>query len=812
MLSHQTVNPAVTNVGNSIIDDDWFGVIQTGFNGWDGFQSQFEMLGGRSLRWPGGTLSEVQLNIYDISSESIFDGRYLFNYNPNRTRPNLTNMLEYAVENGLAFSMIIPTARYVGRASEAMSDVRDFLDRLLTGFYGPLPDNFTLEIGNEYYGLVEFRDNPESYGQVANLLINEIVNGFARHGISDINIAIQAGVTASDNEAIINELSGRALKVIDSVVAHSLPIGLRNLVRKETQGDAEDIGESRTERLKDYMDAWVEAVRTAGGPGNLDIFLSAWTVGSSAHTADGLDLSYHDFGLRAAGTMLELFAGYSSIGVDAAAAWGVDVTNLNSFSTIINGEVEILHQGVMFSWLSTNINGMRLAGDYIPRNPRTLLHSYTFTDPDSVTVFFVAGDISENGLDVVVDLVDLDEYIITSATSLRNSFPTGYVVRGDDTDQLQGLVHTENITFIRYADQLTFEINQDHEIVMMTFEMAIVPLSSSSITGTGGSDSLVGDGLDNEINGLAGNDSIGGMGGADSIFGGAGNDSISGNNGDDVLSGGPGNDILRGGPGNDYIHYDLGDDHLRGDDGDDIFQVRSSQVFEDFYAINSFFSSGEIYELRVSINGFSRSNAVIDGGNGFDMVILSDENDAYFLHDSYSGFHSSVSLSQDSFGLASAPRIISIEEISSGSGNDIVDLTSPDFQIGNIAIYGGDGNDTIWSSGGDDYLSGGDGDDQIFGGEGVDTLIGGLGADEFLFTSSDSGDTIQDFNIPEGDIIRVFSSGDDVSVIFDHSTHILSIALDSSPLEIFVFGNFEPSVFSNWSDFIYFEGSVAQIG
>lgn len=83
------------------------------------------------------------------------------------------------------------------------------------------------------------------------------------------------------------------------------------------------------------------------------------------------------------------------------------------------------------------------------------------------------------------------------------------------------------------------------------------------------------------------------------------------------------------------------------------------------------------------------------------------------------------------------------------------------------------GNDQLFGEGGDDELFGGDGDDVLVGGLGNDTLNGGEGSDLFRYSddefsvSADSPnqpflgngqDTIQDFNVAEGDDIEIFTN------------------------------------------------------
>ncbi|EIM28964.1 calcium-binding protein [Microvirga lotononidis] len=132
------------------------------------------------------------------------------------------------------------------------------------------------------------------------------------------------------------------------------------------------------------------------------------------------------------------------------------------------------------------------------------------------------------------------------------------------------------------------------------------------------------------------------------------------------------------------------------------------------------------------------------------------------------------------------PRLINVTQIFSGDGNDIVDLTTPRYQYGAVAIDGGNGddwllgndgndsisggtgNDMIKGYGGNDRIDGGSGNDRLYGGRGNDklsgstgndylsgglgndTLKGGTGSDIFLFENNpvkSNVDTIMDFSV-----------------------------------------------------------------
>ncbi|MBT5950634.1 MAG: hypothetical protein HOG90_05835 [Betaproteobacteria bacterium] len=220
-----------------------------------------------------------------------------------------------------------------------------------------------------------------------------------------------------------------------------------------------------------------------------------------------------------------------------------------------------------------------------------------------------------------------------------------------------------------------------------------------------------------------------------------GADVLYGFGGDDTLSGGAGSDILDGG------------------EGDDTIILVSSDTFSARYLAQNASSTLQIgTEERINLNGKTRFGDVMDGGADTDSVELTDSSDAFFLHDSFSGFHSSLELVNDLNGKSGTARIENIENINSGGGDDIIDLTSSDYSLSgqNITVEGGEGNDTLWGSDADEILKGGNGNDVLFGGAGTNQLSGGNGTDEFQFTRTSISDTVADYNFSDGDILKFF--------------------------------------------------------
>ena len=241
----------------------------------------------------------------------------------------------------------------------------------------------------------------------------------------------------------------------------------------------------------------------------------------------------------------------------------------------------------------------------------------------------------------------------------------------------------------------------------------------------------------------------------------AGNDLIETENtaGHNVYSLGVGNDtaIMR----SDKNSVNLGQ-------GSDQLILHASNTWTDDYIVkNVAYSDGEIATGQtVLIEGKNRFSDVIDGGEGFDTIVLTDGDDVFVLQDSYSEFHSAQNLQLDESGRLGAQRIIEIENIICGAGDDVIDLTSTNYLISDsgIKIEGDEGDDTIWGTPHNDEILGGDGNDTIFGGSGNDLLTGGLGGDTFEFTATAGEDTITDFNILDDLLVFYATSGDSKEV------------------------------------------------
>ena len=225
-----------------------------------------------------------------------------------------------------------------------------------------------------------------------------------------------------------------------------------------------------------------------------------------------------------------------------------------------------------------------------------------------------------------------------------------------------------------------------------------------------------------------------------------------------------GNDVISLSDGDDW----WADDNGPSENGQDIVNLSSSvQWSAGYYAQNMDQTNAVGTGNIVQLTGKTRFSDVLDGGVDTDTVNLTDSSDAFFLHDSYSGFHQWLALTPDSDGRDSYARLIELEVVNAGDGDDVIDMTSEDYSLDllDMTLNGEAGDDILWAAQGDDTLNGGTGNDILNGSSGDDTLTGGSGADIFEFTATSGNDTITDYNQGEGDILRVYRRSTDTSEV-----------------------------------------------
>ncbi len=230
-----------------------------------------------------------------------------------------------------------------------------------------------------------------------------------------------------------------------------------------------------------------------------------------------------------------------------------------------------------------------------------------------------------------------------------------------------------------------------------------------------------------------------------------------------VVWGSTSNDKILLREGNETAHTLGGNDLVQGGSGNDSITLTADSIWGSGYSARNVSNDSSFgTREKISIEGLNKFSDVIDGGDDVDTLILTSGNDAFFIDDVYAEHHSSLTLSTFTQGIYSTARVIDLETINAGEGNDIVDLTSWNFVLTDaVTINGEAGNDNLWASNGDDTIDGGAGNDTLFGGAGSDTLTGGAGADTFQFTATAASDVITDFAVSEDSIELYYRAEDE---------------------------------------------------
>ncbi|MBW1650851.1 MAG: S8 family serine peptidase, partial [Deltaproteobacteria bacterium] len=250
----------------------------------------------------------------------------------------------------------------------------------------------------------------------------------------------------------------------------------------------------------------------------------------------------------------------------------------------------------------------------------------TGSGTSTITDFDVSAEtIDITGFQNIKDLSDLDITLYNNTTiiNLTNTeqklFINGILPSQLSPNNFINLTNNNNTTF---TDTIIIETSPYSAKYPRSY---IQPLN------------IQGDDQDNTINGAVT---------ADTLNGGAGNDAIYGEDGNDTINGETGADLIQAGAGDDTIKYSA-----------------DSQAQDGWFAWNVGSPNNIINGESIPVKPRFETYDVIDGGQGFDTIEMTDESEALFLDDQYSPAYQE------------GPRITNIETIKAGAGNDIIDLT-----------------------------------------------------------------------------------------------------------------------------------------
>jgi hypothetical protein len=534
----------VPNSGNSeVISDLIFGAVQTGFQHFSGFRSSMDYLGLSHVRWPGGTLAEQRPEVYGLTLPGLFDATDLYTTDPNRVRPDLQDMFRYTIGRDVPLTVIIPTARYAEDHDKGVSDLQAFLGALLAGEYGDLPERLILQIGNEYAFQPEFAGDPSLYGKLANRFVSTIEDRLRSADLpptQHIDVAVQMGVSHSDDIAIRKELSGNSLLAIDLLTFNHLPISLANLHRVESSADPEDLGQDRFQRTAEYYQNWTNSVRALSSSAPVpELYLSAWTVGSPARSTSDVDLVFNDYGLRAASTGLDLLYNYSRIGVDIAAVWGVDVMNLNRLTFASLGQLSVSPLGELVGMMASTVVGTVAMPGSEGYSRSDLGNVYAFRGPDKLVLYATVNDIPELGKQLTINLDGVAPSWTFSGRMLQSKLTEGAGSQSPLNSELSATAALSAFAPAWVNGELQITFVQDFAVAEV-----VIDIPRTAQWGTEVKDSIFAAVEDSFLFGFEGDDRLIGRGGDDYLDGGLGNDLLDGGGGHNILIGGEGDDVF----------------------------------------------------------------------------------------------------------------------------------------------------------------------------------------------------------------------------------------------------------------------------
>ena len=486
-----------------------FGVRYSGFRSLDRFEEQIDGLNAGYVSWPGGSLAEADVNGFGFQ----FDGLM----NPALGRPGLSEMMEFANTHQMDLSVVLPTARYCDDIDQMRADVRDFMQDLLSGHYGPLPENLIFHIGSEHYHHFQGL-SPDGaaadYGQVASAMVEEISAALDDARLNptgvDVQLSVQAGRTPAEDADIRESFSEDALSRVDMVMHH----------RYASRAEGIDFN------LRDFdpiLDAWRADVEQAGGetPG---IHLSEWGVASvtrseamtryirdmaeqgvtvhrseldeAGRTNEGFErywqelLSTRDYGADVPRLYLELFSEYQAEGVGAASIHAVDMMHAGRIThTDASGNPVQFVGADMMEMLYESVGGTTVL-DVSEQNSRSDdIWTYAY-ESESKLVVFLASDTDQPAGEVSVDIEGLRSgYTAIWTDSLSAEVPDDWMARFGITDNPEVDESNEGQTyamgvrgdapFTVSGNTMTFRMEHPGEVVRII--VAHTPEEAASI-------------------------------------------------------------------------------------------------------------------------------------------------------------------------------------------------------------------------------------------------------------------------------------------------------------------------------------------
>jgi len=474
------------------IGDALFGARYISYRGVNRFLDQIDDIDVGLIVWPGGTLAETRPDRYGFE----FDGLQ----NPANNKPDLTEMMAIAVEEGADLSVILPTFRYSDDLSGAQSGITGFLEDLLSGAFGPLPDRLILEVGSEYYA--HFSDGAASaasqYGAVANVMVSEIAMALADPAINliggDITIAVQSGRTLQEDTDLRDALSDLAVDSADMLIHHRFayqPQGIDGRIAEYQE--VLNAWEAETGEQPDlFVSAWNTVTVTRNGVLNdyiADQASQGVTIDASDVDLDGRtttdfenfwqnELNAIAYGQEHAAYLLESFASYAEAGADAASLYGIDLIHPGRVSWREDGVDYDFVGAEMLDMIYESVGGTHVLASQSDYDVNALATTYGFENDDKLVLFIAAGETAPGDIALSIDGMG-GIYTQVWAERLTGEVPADWMDIFDVQDNAAVDESAEAETYaIGVRDVVTpelsngaleFALSSPHEVIRLSF-------------------------------------------------------------------------------------------------------------------------------------------------------------------------------------------------------------------------------------------------------------------------------------------------------------------------------------------------------
>lgn len=543
-----------------------------GWTGFPGWQKQAEHFGIHHLRWPAGNIAEDRIEgdnyAFDISQPNIVDNWPLWN---GEARPGIAEMFEYSVATGSSFSMILPTGRYVELMrdnSEAAKiwiaqDIEVFAERLFSGEWGAVPNNFTIEIGAEYYSTDAWARNAHDpnievyFAAVFGEIVANLTEAETRYGENRFEVAVQTGRFQSNDDTAASQDGQRddANVFIDAYIERGVADNIDAIVWHRYVYTFEQISHHTSlnlvseHTLKDHVDMWEAAFER-----DLDLITGWASPDVDSEDVSSTDPNF-DYGPRSAHNLLQMFSVLAANGADTSTLYGVDSPWHGAVSTGTNNpnEYEIFFHGEVYKLMANSLPGLMVT-DRFEQNivfvdsqngmiSNDAVNVFNFTDGTSNFVSFAAAwklesptiDIAyshspiDGAIYALTKIITPDTYDIDASASYetaRISGDGGQLVINDVT--AFSVVRTEftaDVDYFDFADEslVISNLAEGRSISFLTSSADQFEVAHS-----------IGEHI---VSGLEGNDRLFGSMQADIIIGGEGNDLVEAGSEGDLIYG-----------------------------------------------------------------------------------------------------------------------------------------------------------------------------------------------------------------------------------------------------------------------------------